>query len=75
MDFWMALSELHAEHQRLTRMIVMLERMGASDGSQKRSRRGRKGMPDDERRIVSERMRAYWARRRSDGQTTAAASA
>jgi hypothetical protein len=67
MDFWKALSELHLERERLNRIIATLEGMtGNGNGkSRPRSRRGRKGMPEDERRVVSERMRAYWARRRS----------
>ena len=35
------------------------------EGRQRRNRRGRKSMPPDERREVSERMKKYWAQRRS----------
>ena len=64
MDFWKALHDLHAERQRVDSVIATLEAMQRGDKPVKAGRRGRKMMPPDERRIVAERMRAYWARRR-----------
>jgi hypothetical protein len=62
MDLWKALKELHLERQRLDRVIATLEALDSGD--EPKSRRGRKSMPPDERRVVSERMRKYWATRR-----------
>lgn len=71
MDIWKALQELHAERQRLDKVIATLEAL-KSDSSgasipKPRSTRGRKSMPAHERRLVSERMKRYWEARRSDG--------
>ncbi len=61
------LRELHAEKQRIIRVIETLETLCAEGQSNLRaaSTRGRKFMPVEERRQVSERMRKYWATRRS----------
>jgi hypothetical protein len=64
MDFWKALHELNAERQRLEKVIATLEALDAAGKKDAKSRRGRKGMPEHERRIVSERMKQYWASRR-----------
>lgn len=74
MDLYKAIRELYAEKKRLEEAIASLEELlvtksGAAllklEGLQRRNRRGRKSMPPDERREVSERMKKYWARRRS----------
>ena len=65
MDFWKALRELHEERRRLDTLIANLEALRQGHDAPKRPSRGRKSMPPEERRIVSERMRAYWSRRRS----------
>jgi hypothetical protein len=62
--------ELQADVERTNRAIGCLEQLRkplpmtavplAKNG------RGRKSMPLEERRQVSERMRAYWAKRRSN---------
>ncbi len=61
MDFWKAIGELHAERQRLNKLIASLESLS---GKGKRQR-GRKGMSEQERKVVSERMRKYWEARRN----------
>ena len=76
MDYSKALEQLHAEHARLSRAIVVLEGMQASlrNASAVDVRRGRKSMSAAERREVAERMRNYWAQRRGgkgSGKSTA----
>jgi len=58
MDFWKALEELHAERERLSKMIASLEAVSGT------GTRGRKSMSASERKQVSERMKQYWASRR-----------
>jgi len=65
MDLWNAVRELRLERDRLDKLIATLESVRRGGARSARSRRGRKHMPEHERKIVSERMRAYWARRRS----------
>jgi hypothetical protein len=67
MDFWKALRDLHEERRRLDTLIANLDALSRGHGSPRRTARGRKSMPPEERRIVSERMRAYWLRRRGNG--------
>ena len=61
------LRELHAEKERIIRVIQTLETLCAEGQSTLKaaSKRGRKFMAAEERRQVSERMRKYWATRRS----------
>ena len=74
MDFWNAVRELHIERERIDKLIAALESAQRGNSRIARSRRGRKHMPEQERQVVSERMRAYWARRRNGaaGQTASA---
>lgn len=70
MDYWSALQELCQELQRIDRVIANLEALkegkpAVSAGAT----RGRKSMPDAERRVVAERMRKYWASRRRKDQS------
>jgi hypothetical protein len=73
MDLYQVIRELYAEKKRLEEAIVSLEELIGSKGSAAslrvdrhgKARRGRKNMPPDERRRVSERMKKYWARRRA----------
>ncbi len=74
MDLHKAIRELYAEKKRLEEAIASLEELvttksGAAalklEGLQRRNRRGRKSMPPEERREVSERMKKYWEQRRS----------
>lgn len=64
MDFWKALHELHAERHRLNQVIATLEAMRKGEPPPL-GRRGRKGMSQEERQLVSERMRSWWATRRN----------
>ena len=69
MDLWKVLDQLHRERNKLDRIIRQLESLKRSDehgkhGHTAPSRRGRRNMPDAERRAVSERMKAWWEQRR-----------
>jgi len=76
MDFWNAVRELHLERERLDKLIDALESVQRGHSRKTSGRRGRKHMPEDERKDVSERMRAYWARRKNGtGQQSAKAKA
>lgn len=70
MDFLQIIRELREEKKRLDRVIATLEdivnRAESPDKAVPKSRRGRKGMSEDERKQVSERMARYWARRRAE---------
>lgn len=64
MDYQGALDELYRERQQLDQVIRNLEALANGRSPAPISRRGRKSMPDEERKIVAERMRNYWASRR-----------
>ena len=78
MDLYKVIRELYAEKQRLDEAISSLEELIASKASTasldpdryRKTKRGRKNMPPDERRKVSERMRKYWAQRRASPSKT-----
>lgn len=68
MDFYPAIRELHEEKKRLDRLIAALEAIENGENPEemaRASRRGRKAMSEDERKLVSERMKRYWAGRRN----------
>jgi hypothetical protein len=74
MDLTKTIRELYAEKKRIEEAIASLEGLPKSKagaeaanagGPGLKRRRGRKSMPPEERRSVSERMRKYWAQRRS----------
>lgn len=68
MDLYKYLRELHDEKSRLDRVIHSLEEVVEQRmlPPAPARRRGRKpGMADDERRLISERMRNYWAQRKA----------
>jgi len=65
MDVREALQQLYDEKKRLEGVIASLESLLRDDDTSPRSRRGRKSMGADERQQVSERMKKYWATRRS----------
>lgn len=72
MDLYRAIRELYAEKKRLEEAIASLEELleakAATDSlnlDSLRKRRGRKSMGPEERRLVSERMKKYWASRRT----------
>jgi hypothetical protein len=67
-DLHKTIRDLLDERNRLDAIITRLERTQAIEAAKTVSappkRRGRKNMPEEERRVVSERMRKYWAQRR-----------
>ena len=64
MDYLGALEELYQERQRLDKVIRNLEALLEGRQPPPLSTRGRKSMAESERKLVSERMRNYWASRR-----------
>jgi len=69
MDLYKALADLHAEKERLDRVIASMEKLQNRVSStevapQIPKRRGRKGMNASERVEVSNRMKTYWINRR-----------
>jgi len=70
MDLYKAIQDLYAEKEKLERVIASLEELQRTAGAvpalpKPPKRRGRKSMNSQERQEVSERMRKYWATRRS----------
>ncbi len=69
MDIYRAIRELHQEKEKLDHVIASLEELQRTASPLKElavvKRRGRKSMSMEERRIVSERMKKYWAKRRN----------
>lgn len=83
-DLRSAIRELYEEKKRLEEAIASLEELLRSKGGSElrapadlgvRKQRGRKTMPPEERRVVSERMKKYWARRRAGGVKASAGNA
>jgi len=68
MDVNKTLHELYHEKKRLDRAIAHLEARLATLSRTARSSRGRKSMGPQERLEVSQRMSAYWAKRRAASQ-------
>ena len=64
MDLNSAIRELHKELDKLNQVIASLEELELTGVLPTAARRGRKSMGDDERQLVSERMKKYWAGRR-----------
>ncbi|MGO4879755.1 MAG: hypothetical protein ACLP59_02900 [Bryobacteraceae bacterium] len=77
MDLSKTIAELYDEKTRLDRVIASLEQLGENPFSIDIAapRRGRKFMSPEERREVSERMRRYWADRKSMEQAPRAMTA
>ena len=70
MDVIKALRELYLEKSRLDSLIAICEsKIKEQDRRLSRSKRGRKSMSMEERKIVSERMRNYWASRRDNNSS------
>jgi len=76
MNIKQIIDDLIAERLRLDRTIAALEELQRSEPTAKPSqgmpvtrRRGRKWMSPAERLAVSERMRQYWAKRKSEKRT------
>ncbi len=74
MDLTKAIRELHAEKARLEKIICSLEELLAGNVEPAApvtgKRRGRKFMNSQARKEVSERMKKYWAERRSQQGNT-----
>ena len=65
MDLRLLLKQLRLEKERIDRKIARLEQLHDTGDGVMPKRRGRKSMSDAESRVVSERMKRYWAGRRS----------
>ena len=80
MDIMKAIEELRNQKARLDEVIARLEALTLNRGGEQevsppiRGRRGRKYMDPEERAVVSQRMKEYWAKRRkaSKGAKSAA---
>ena len=75
MDLYKAIEDLYVEKEKLERVIASLEELQRNAGTlpelpKAGKRRGRKSMSVRERKEVSERMKQYWASRRSGGSDT-----
>ena len=64
MDLNKAIRDLHEELEKLNQVIASLEEFESTGTLPAPKRRGRKSMNEDERRVVSDRMKSYWAARR-----------
>jgi hypothetical protein len=64
MDLNKAIRDLHEELDKLNEVIASLEQFQRTGTLPEPPRRGRKSMNENERQIVSERMKNYWASRR-----------
>jgi hypothetical protein len=64
MDLNKAIRELHEELAKLNQVIASLEQFESTGTLPSPPRRGRKSMDEQERKVVSERMKQYWASRR-----------
>jgi hypothetical protein len=65
MDLLKAIRELRLQKEKLDNAIARLEAMAGRDTITPKKKPGRKSMSAEERQAVSERMRRYWANRRS----------
>jgi hypothetical protein len=66
MDLRNTLNDLYTERAKLDKVISFLEGLAeATPRPLETGRRGRRFMSSQERQIVSERMRKYWAGRRT----------
>lgn len=64
MDIDKAIRDLYEELKRLNEVIASLEHFQSTGTVPEPRRRGRKSMNAEERKVVAERMRNYWAARR-----------
>lgn len=74
MDLEKAISSLLAERDRISEIIKQLERLQkrpVAPPVRQKQPRGRKRMSDEERAIVSARMREYWGSRRKEKEIAA----
>ena len=71
MDVLKALNELHAERERINKLIAICEtRIREQEQRFDPERRGRREMSQAERLAVSERMRRYWEARKAQRSAT-----
>lgn len=78
MDFEKAISSLMAERDRISEIIKQLEwlqKRPVARPVRKKEPRGRKRMSDEERAVVSARMREYWGLRRKEKEIAAKTTA
>jgi len=64
MDLNKAIRELHEELKKLNEVIAALEQFQDTGTMPQPRRRGRKSMDPEERKIVAQRMKTYWAAQR-----------
>ncbi len=64
MDLNKAIRDLHEELEKLNQVIASIEHFQSTGTLPTPPRRGRKSMGVQERLLVSERMKKYWAGRR-----------
>ncbi|HET8547978.1 MAG TPA: hypothetical protein VFL57_08240 [Bryobacteraceae bacterium] len=74
MDFYRAVQTLHEELRKIDQAIATIEALMSGADITPVRRRGRKSMSAEERKIVAQRMRNYWANRRSRNANTQAGS-
>jgi hypothetical protein len=66
MDLTKAIRELHGELDQVNEIIAALEQFESTGTLPAPRRRGRTTMATQERKLVSERMKQYWASRRKN---------
>jgi len=66
MDLRATINALLEERDKLDRAIQMLEGLQSGEVLAFKSRRGRKSMGPEERKVVAERMKRYWASQRKN---------
>jgi ABC-type phosphate/phosphonate transport system substrate-binding protein len=71
MDLNKAIRDLRDELEKLNEVIASIEQFQRTGTIPEPPRRGRKSMPEEERRRVSERMKKYWASRRQKKRANA----
>lgn len=71
MDLNKAIRDLYEELRKLNEVIDSLEQFESTGTLPAPKRRGRKSMDENERQIVSDRMKKYWATRRKKKATNA----
>ena len=70
MDLNKAIRDLYEELEKLNQVIESLEHFQSTGTLPAPPHRGRKSMDAEERKLVSERMRKYWAGRRGKKSAT-----
>jgi hypothetical protein len=71
MDLNKAIRDLYEELRKLNEVIASLEQFESTGTLPAPKRRGRKSMDENERQVVSDRMKKYWATRRKKKATSA----